>query len=57
MGMLPPILARGALSLVEGRPRPALSLWVDVQGGEVVARSLNKTVIVNREALRCGCVL
>jgi hypothetical protein len=55
--MMPPQLAHGALSLAEGQPRAAVTLWLDVDGGRVVARSHARTLIVNRNATTCGLAL
>ena len=48
--MLPRELAHGEFSLNQGETRPAVSVWLRVEGGQVVSRSLNRTNIVNGTA-------
>eukprot|EP00802_Teleaulax_amphioxeia_P010834 Tamp_10864.p1 GENE.Tamp_10864~~Tamp_10864.p1 ORF type:complete len:571 (+),score=151.14 Tamp_10864:48-1715(+) len=46
--MMPPQLAHGALSLTEGQPRPAVTLWLYVEMGCIVKREHTRTLIVNK---------
>lgn len=48
--MLPRELAHGEFSLNQGEARPAVSVWLRVESGQVVSRSLNRTTIVNGTA-------
>ena len=52
--MLPPALSGGALPLAEGRRRPALTVWLDVERGVVARRTHGWTVVENKEAMTCG---